>query len=316
MSATSRSPKHLAAPPRHRFRLASMELFGFMESPATVDSWTTSEPPPVGQPVGPPRHDPFADWTPTEVAQKLVKSNVRWGFMAGILMIAFGVTGIGYWLYQQPTVATRAAHDELVETAATLQPTIAAILALDLAEVGSTTSQLALVNTSARSLFEVAGTLPNSLSNERSIAAEIAGQSLEGTRILNNAYAYRSAVLPLLEAPQFETDPDAIGLDDAAAVFGIWQTRFQGVATALPSGIMGRLGDELSLISGDLDALQTRYLDALRLDDPEGAALVVHELDSRLGDGGLMLITEFDEMSAAARTQFMKAAEAINLLLG
>jgi hypothetical protein len=79
---------------------------------------------------------------------------------------------------------------------------------------------------------------------------------------------------------------------------------------------MGRLGDELSLISGDLDALQTRYLDALRLDDPEGAALVVYELDSRLGDGGLLLITEFDEMSAAARTQFMKAAEAINLLLG
>lgn len=295
-----------------------MELFGFIENPSKVDSWTTGQPMPAVAPpqVGPPTlDDPFSDWTPSEVGKKLVKSNVRWGFMAGVLMIALGLVGIGYWLYQQPTVATQAARDELVATAEALKPAIDAILAMDLVATDSTMVELALINSNARSLFEVAGTLPNALSDERSIAVDIAGQSLEGTRTLNDAYAYRSAVVPILEIPDFETDPNLIALDDAAATFGTWQTRFQGVASALPSGIMSRLGDEISTISGELDTMQTSYLDALRTDDEETVALLVRNLSMRLGDTAILAETVFTETAATAAVQFAKAAESIESLL-
>jgi len=296
-----------------------MESLGFIDSPDPVNSWTTSqtqvsvtaiEPHPTGQ------ADPFANWTPTEVGQRLVKSSFRWGFMSGILMIAAGLTGVGFWLYQQPTIATETAHDELNAAARTLQPTIESLIAIDLSVAESdVSSQLVSIDADARSLFNVAGALPNTLSDERSIAADVAGQALEGSRILNDAYAYRTAVTPILEQPDFETDPALIALDDAAASFGLWQTRFQGVATALPSGVMNQLGDELNLISGSLDTFQTRYLDALRTDNAGGVALVLHELEMSLGQAESMLIAEFDDMTAAASVQFEKAAEAINLLL-
>ena len=95
MSATSRRPKHLARP-RRRFRLPALESLGFIDSPETANTWTRGESPQVAaaaQPISHPREDPFADWTPSEVVQKLVNGNFRWGFMAGILMIAMGLVG-------------------------------------------------------------------------------------------------------------------------------------------------------------------------------------------------------------------------------
>lgn len=319
MSATSRGPKH-RAPPRRRFRLAALESLGFIDSPDTANIWSTSESPAVvrvAHPVGPPRDDPFTDWAPSEVVQKLVSGNFRWGFMAGILMIAMGLTGLGYWIYNQPAQAAEAAQGELLATARTLQPTIEAILTLDLATTGSDASdQLVIVNGAARSLFDVAGTLPSTLSNERSIAVDIAGQSLEGARILNGAYAFRSAVVPILEVPAFEANPALISSDDAASTFGVWQSKFQNVTGALPSGLMDLTGAEITLISDDLDGLQTRYLDALRTDDPGAVALVLQELGVRLGNAEALLKTEFDDMSALARIQFSRASQAIDLLLG
>lgn len=263
-----------------------------------------------------PTADPFANWKPSDVGQRLVSSNFRWGFMAGILMIAVGLTGVGFWIYQQPTVATETAHEELITAVQALEPAIDTLIAIDLSVAQAEISrQLLRIDADARSLFDVAGALPPSLGTQRSIAADIAGQALEGSRILNNAWAYRSAVVPILENPDFETDPSLIALDDAAAAFGLWQTRFQGVATALPSGLMDQLGDELILISGTLDTLQTRYLDALRTDDSAGVALVLHELEASIGKARALLDTEFDSTSAAALAQFEKAAEAISLLL-
>jgi hypothetical protein len=260
--------------------------------------------------------DPFANWTPSEVGQRLVKSNFRWGFMAGILMIAAGLTGFGFWVYQQPKIAADAAQEELIALAQSLEPAIGTLIASDLSIAETDMSrQLVSIDADARTLFDVAGALPSSLSGQRSLAANIAGQALEGSRILSNAWAYRSAVVPILENPGFETDPALIALDDAAAAFGLWQTRFQAVATALPSGVMDQLGDEIFLISGSLDTIQTGYLDALRTDDSEGVALVLYELETKLGNAGALLATEFDESSEAASVQFEKAAKAISLLL-
>ena len=101
-----------------------------MDSPGTVNSWTTGKSPAAAttaQPVSSSRDDPFANWTPSEVTQKLVKSNVRWGFMAGILMIALGLIGLGYWSYQQPSLAVEAAHNDLLASAQMLQPSIEAV---------------------------------------------------------------------------------------------------------------------------------------------------------------------------------------------
>jgi len=319
MSATSRSPKHRAPPRRRRFRLAALESLGFIDSPDTANIWTTSESHSavaVAHPTGPPREDPFADWVPSEVVQKLVNSNFRWGFMAGILMIAMGLTGLAYWIYSQPAQAAEAAQNELLATARTLQPNIEAILTLDLATSDAQASeQLVDINSYARSLFDVAGTLPNTLSNERAIAADIAGPSLEGIRILNGAYAYRSAVVPILEIPAFEANPALVSPEDAASVFAVWQSRFEAVTGALPAGLMDQMGAELTLLSGDLPGLQTRYLDALRTDDPGAVALVLQQLAERLGNAKILLNAEFDDMASLARTQFSNATEAIDLLL-
>ena len=123
-------------------------------------------------------------------------------------------------------------------------------------------------------------------------------------------------MLPILAVPDFETDPALIALDDAAATFALWQTRFQDVTDALPAGMMNQLEAELTLISGNLQVLQTRYLDALRTDDPGGVAIVVDELSTSLADAELLFNTEFDEMSTIAQVQFTKAVESINLLFG
>jgi hypothetical protein len=80
--------------------------------------------------------------------------------------------------------------------------------------------------------------------------------------------------------------------------------------------MMNQLEAELTLISGNLDVLQTRYLDALRTDDPGGVALVVHELSTSLADAELLFNTEFEEMSTIAQAQFIRAIESIKLLVG
>jgi len=296
-----------------------METLGFFDSPSTGGSWTTANTAAAVSSttaVATPSDDPFTDWTPNDVGQKLVTNNIRWGLLIGMLLIAVGLAGAGYWIYQQPGQASQAAQDELTANAAILKPTLESVMATGLSTAeGGITKELRLINADARSLFNLSGALPESLSDERSIAAAIASQALEGSRLVNDANAYRSAVIPILAAPEFETDPALIALDDAAVSFGSWQARFKAVTAALPAGTMTALGEELTLTTEGLNGLQSEYLDALRSNDRGETAKVIEELVTRLERAEIVLETEFETMSERARLQFSGALEAIELLL-
>ena len=322
MTATSRKPKHLARR-RRRFRLASMESLGFIDSPGTATTWTTNASLPPTAPVaqstaGPiPHEDPFKDWTPSEVGRRLLTGNIRWGFMAGMLMIATGLVGIGYWVYQQPEAAADAAMAELQEQVALLRPVLGALIESDLSNTGSDLSaSLMEIDTVARTVFDTSGTLPGSLSEQRAIAADIAGDALEGSRLINDAHAYRSAVIPILAVPTFQADPNLIRLDEAAREVGEWQTHFNSVASALPEGTMTELGSELTLISGELDAIQTRYLDALRSDDRFGAHSALDDLSKRLRTAEGMLASSMERVLGRARERLTNALAGVELLVG
>jgi len=297
-----------------------MESLGFIDSPSTAKHWTRAESAATVSSiptVAPPSEDPFANWTPSEVGQKLVNNSIRWGYLAGILMAVLGLAGLGYWLSQQPGQATEAANSQLVATVETLKPNIESLLASDMSTTsGDLSGSIRLVNADARSLFSLSGTLLNSLDSEGSLAGDIASQALEGTRLVNDANAYRSAVIPILAVPTFETDPALIAIDDAALSFGSWQARFIAVTTALPPGTMTALGDELESIAAELDGLHTKYLDAVRNGDRGGTAVAIHTLDTRLEQAEMILETEFETMAERARLQFTGALEAIDLLLG
>lgn len=232
-------------------------------------------------------------------------------------MVVLGLAGLGYWLYQQPGQATEAAHSQLVATVETLKPNIESLLASDMSTTsGDLSGSIRLVNADARSLFNLSGTLPNSLDSAGSLAGDIASQALEGTRLVNDAHAYRSAVIPILAVPEFETDPALIAIDDAALSFGSWQARFIAVTAALPSGTMTALGNELESIAAELGGLYTKYLDAVRNDDRGSTAVAIHTLGTRLEQAEMILETEFETMAKRARLQFTGALEAIDLLLG
>ena len=73
--------------------------------------------------------------------------------------------------------------------------------------------------------------------------------------------------------------------------FGAWQAQFDSVRTALSPGMMSVLSSELTLISGELESIQNRYLDAIRTDDRFGTHSAINDLGNRLSDAENILNT-------------------------
>ena len=178
MTSTTRATKRFSR--RGLLRLSSMESLGFLDSPNTiaaksVPTTSTSVQPapldtvPAAQTVASTsvpavEHDPFANWTPTEVGGRLDSGNVRWGFLTGLLMIAAGLVGVGYWIYQQPAAAAAAAGEELVAVVDSLEPHLGALASLNasltLPAIEPGTSTLSAARSAARNVFDTSGHAP------------------------------------------------------------------------------------------------------------------------------------------------------------
>lgn len=330
MTATTQTTKRRIRQ-RPSVRLGAMEVLGFIDGPGTT-TWTTSEmvPTPVARPT--PASAPAADqptieeiletWVPNEVQDQLTRKKVRWGSITAVIALLTALTGAGYWIYSQPQQAAVAAVAEVTAEASALQANLWTLsdlnetLVADHFPESAAPARLLAVDDQARALFGASGNLPSSEAESRALAADGASDVLDASRLVGDALAYRIAVIPILFAPELETDASFIDLDDAAFAFGEWRLRFDTTKAALPTGILSDTTSELGLISAELDEIQARYLDALRNEDGPAAVAALDTLSARLWDAGVLLDEGLAGIQERVATRIDSAGDSLALLLG
>ena len=312
-----------------RLRFSSLETLGFSDSTSVwSDSPVAVLDPPSIQHQTPRRGrheapetepDPLADWRPEDIGGRLTGGNVRWGLIIVSMALVAVLAGFAYWLYQRPAALQEASAIDLVSRAAGLDAALPVLEefndALLIADPATGPSALFAVESEARSVFEAAGGLASAQTELRRAASEAAGSALDGVRLATEAHAYRAAALPILAAPEFETDPSLIELDEAARDFGDWQLAFDVVRTALSESVMSDATQQLDILSGDLNALLTRYVDALREDDMAGAGEVVSDLETRLEEIGEVLERSVEEVQTRVSIRIDETKGALDRLL-
>lgn len=331
MTATTKTTgRHIRRRPS--VRLGAMEVLGFIDTPGTATSWTTTETPLPTETHQAPTDEATAEpptieeiletWVPNDVVEDLTKKKIRWGLVAALAIFGILLGAAGYWLYTQPAQATARAAADVAAEATALQAhltTLAALndtLAADASAGSTATADLLAVDDQARSLFEVSGALPPSQAGTRSLAAEAAGDVLDASRLVGDAIAYWAATTPVLVAPPLETDPALIALDDAAMLFGEWRSRFDRVRSALPTTVLSEVSAELNLVSGEVDSIQTRYLDSLGNDDVALATSTLDGLANRLAEVDMLLRASLADIQSRVTERLASAGSALDLLVG
>lgn len=321
MNATRSQAKKSRLP-----RLFSMELLGFMDSPGVAGTWS-----PIPEPSGngaPGRHTPqeelarIADQAPTDVGSELFQGNIRWSVLAALVIIGAGIAALGAWVTQKP-VSDRAEAIAAVEgTAAELRLAVAEMTALNEGLAGaevdtaSVNEKLSRVDALARELFTASAALPQSDATIRARATDVSSEALDATKLLREAYAYRATVLPVLAPPVLETDPQLIEIDEAVRQFGAWQSRFDEVRTALPEAFMEKVTIELGSISGQLEAMLSDYVDALRSENASSAADAVDSLERRLSTAETTLFSALGDVQTRVQRHIDASKFALGLLVG
>lgn len=314
---------------RRRVSFSSMESLGFIETPTTVSTtWGTAPPtpPPAPHPVSPRRvgaHEKMlADVAPSDTTEELVNRRVRWGMVGALVVIVAGLTAAGFWLWQRPTAIAEAATSDVTAAARALEPELNGLRdlsgTLDAADIDTQalTAGALAVDSAARALFNASAELPATAAMARSQAADTSTTALNASRLLSDAVAYRSAVVQILVPPDLEADPELIGLDDALRGFGEWQRRFNDVRSALPTGTMTVVSDELELIAGDLEGLRSRYVDGLRNDDRLAAKTALDDLAARLAEAEGLLFTSLEDVQARIDELIESGLTGIDRLVG
>lgn len=317
MTATI-SPPDKGPAERHGLRLSSMEILGFSDSAST---WSDAPPPTPSESPRRGRHETtVADLQPQEFGGRLTGSNVRWGLVSLMVLLFVGVVGLGYWLYQRPIAQEQASLGQLDTRAADLEATLPLLEQANedlLTETpAGEAADLFEVESAARALFETSGDLGSSQTDARAAASQASSSTLDAVRLATAAGSYRAAVLPQLEAPALETDPELIALDEAARQFGDWQLSFNDVRTALRGDVMSGVTEQLDILSGDLAAVLGRYVDALREDDMAAADSVLADLDGRLADIRDQLDSAVGDVQVRIDERIAEAGSALGRITG
>lgn len=279
-----------------------------------TDMWGTTE-----------LHAPsLVDWAPHTInADKLARRDFRWPVALAIVVAALAAAAIGYWLFTRPDGAAAAAM-ELVQTEAERlgeafdlsAPLVADLGAERLPEAGRDSTVYLDMGEAARSMFAASAELPMSGSEDRTVAAEAASMAMDASRQLMDATAYRTALEPALTLPILETDPALTDLATATAAFTEWRTEFEAVRQALPEGVPGQSPQALDELSSGLEAVQTAYLDALRVGDRAAAVEALGRLKTDLVDVRAGLLADMAQISASVASVIDQARERLDALLG
>lgn len=322
-------------PRRRRFRLSGLEMFGFIDTPGSTS--TPGEvmllvaeapqvaPAPILAPAPQLSDDPFADWTPDDMSQRLPKGRVRWGLLTSMLIVFTGVAVAALWVYQLPQEQIRQARATMESSIAAVSSDLTTFRELNTA-LDAQTLDTSLVNRtllsledSNRQVFAAAGALPQTDSAARARVIEASGTLSEAQRTFTEAYTYRLTVVPVLAAPGLETDPTLTTLEDAAAAFSEWQARFEEVRVALPEGTFSDVTLRMHGLGAAISQIQRLYLDGLRTGDQAAAAAAMATLNRSLNEVGSIL---FEQLAASkARVallidEAMKDIEAVPSMLG
>jgi hypothetical protein len=275
-----------------------MESLGFSDAssmwsdspiPLPVPTPGAQPAPRTGRHVAPPPvPDPIAAWQPAEFGNRLAGSNIRWGPILTLVVLIAAAAGLGYWLNEHADANASAMSIAVEASATALDDALPQLESFNsaLVEPPETVDTLGLntVDGAARELFTASGDIPDAESATRSAAAAATAAALDGVRMASDAHAYHAAVTPILVAPELETDPALIELDEAAREFGAWQLAFDQVRNALPEGVLPDVTDQLDVLSADMTGILSEYMDALAADDGVATAAVLAGLAQRLGE--------------------------------
>ncbi len=323
-------------------RTSAMESLGFIETPSV--SWA-SPPVDVRPPTAPSRlvstatrtnltveemwdttelhADSMVDWKPDDVDNRRLNKRVRWPMTMFLIFLFGAVAAAGYWVWQAPATGAQAALAVVREDAASLESMLEplqsatdTLVAGQELDAGAVTAAASAVDGAGRQLFTSSGDLPASELANRSAATGAATQALDASRVLTGATAYLAAITPVMTAPTLTVDPQLIDLATAATEFGEWRSHFDMVRGALPEGTMSRVTQELALLSGSLDPIQTAYLDALRLDDAVAAQTAVQSLQTMLATAWDVLVAETESLRDSLNARIASTRDSLDLLPG
>lgn len=316
MTATLRPPAK-DSDDRRVLRFSSMEILGFSDSAST---WSESPTPTTPRTTKRGRHEAtVADLAPVDIGGPLTRGNVRWWLVTVILLLVAGLAGLGYLVYRRPMVQELASIETVLAQASDLASAIPVLEQFNKnmpdADPSRGTSELFAVESSARSLFEASGQLESSHADMKTAASQASTSVLDGIRLATEAHSYRAALLPVLQTPDLETDPDLIELDEAARMFGDWQLGFNNVRGALPDAVLADVTQQLDILSGDLASIMGRYVDALREDDRVQAEKVRADLGLRLEEIESQLDTTLADVQTRVDIRIEEALAALDQVL-
>ena len=265
----------------------------------------------------------LVDWAPHAFSAKtLGRRDYRWPAVVLVAVGALAVAGFGYWLYQQSNNAAASALTEVQTEAGALAvalrqatPLVDDLDADRLPTANQDSTAFFEMDAAARAMFAASADLPSQNSTDRSAAADAAGLTLDATRQLMDATAYRTALEPALTLPILETDPSLTDLTLATAAFSEWRTNFEVMHEALPGGITGQASAALDTVSDSLEATQHAYLDALRVNDSHAAVEVLGGLRAQLQTIRLAMVTDMGEISGSVSGLIDQAQDKLDRLL-
>lgn len=265
-----------------------------------------------------PRDQPDEDWS--DLGRRLGGTDTRWGMVVFVVLALAAASGLAFWLYQRPGRDAEAARSELqarAESVVGLLPELEALNSqLAYADSTGATTALASLDEAARSLFEISSDVPDDSAELRATAVHAAGSLLDTIGLVDETIAYRQVLMPVLVAPELETDPNLIELDQAVRDFTEWQANLDSARSALRSGVMPDLTSQLDQLSADMPSTMSAYVDALRIDDQRAATSVVSDIAQRLAAIGQDLETSLADTQQMVSEDVVEIRQTLQPLLG
>lgn len=324
-----------------------MEILGFYDEPYRIQGERASIPPPMttaARPVDPPAVAPardtskpliaslweqidigetLLDWTPTVIARrKLGGRTLSTGVIVTSLVLSAVLSAVLWFVLQRgpriEAVAESAftqAVTEVDDSASNLKGVATSLGAADAPDLSEASAALLDVEDDARSLFSLAGELPDD-DPRRAAAVATSGTILESASRTSRLLAYRLAAEQILVPPVLPTDPSATDLAGATERATAWRANAQSALDDLPAGT---LDAHRRLMDGWVDGLepwQVSYLDGVRNGDTVAMASAVTAASAHIEELRSNLLNRLDEVGGEIAGEVDGALSTTERLLG
>ena len=231
-------------------------------------------------------------WTPGEMDETLVRTGVRKRKVVAIGALGLVALLVGWRALTWEDSNIAAAMEAVTAASSELVSHVrgAAIPAEDLSDGAvddplAASTALGRLDEAARSLFTLAGDIPDSveLAPVREQAITQAGGALELGTTLAESISYASAVHLITRPIELPAETDIDGLPGVTETVTGWVSDFTSGVEALPGNDLTDTHRQgMADLAASLPDWQASYLDALRARDPERAAAHIAELETQI----------------------------------